>query len=170
MNPESGMVFSNIRLLTEADVPSVLDVQRESYDAVLIEHEAVFLERLRAFPAGMLGAFSGDSLAGYAVCHPWIFGRTVPLNTAGLTLPDNPDCLYIHDVAVRPALRGAHIGGWLVAAAMEVGIVAGLRRFTLTAVQSSEKFWERFGFRPAERIVTAEAVPATVMTMEKPGV
>ncbi|MDM7925685.1 MAG: GNAT family N-acetyltransferase, partial [bacterium] len=151
MNAQAGMVFSDIRLLTEADLPSVLDVQRESYDDALIEDEAVFLERLRVFPAGMLGAFSGDGLAGYAVCHPWSYGRTVPLNTSSLTLPDNSDCLYIHDVAVRPFFRGGHVGGWLVAAAMEVGIVAGLRRFTLTAVQSSEGFWERFGFRPSER-------------------
>ncbi|MBN2201326.1 GNAT family N-acetyltransferase, partial [bacterium] len=117
MNAQAGMIFSNIRLLTAADIPSVLETQAESYEAALIEHEAVFLERLRVFPAGMLGALSGETLAGYAVCHPWTFGRTVPLNTAGLTLPDNPDCLYIHDVAVRPAFRCAHIGGWLVAAA-----------------------------------------------------
>lgn len=169
MSAQAGMIFSNIRLLTAEDIPSVLDVQRESYDGTLIEDEAVFLERLRVFPAGMLGAVSGETLAGYAVCHPWIFGGTVPLNTAGLTLPDNADCLYLHDVAVRPAFRGGHVGGWLVAAAMEVGIVAGLRRFTLTAVQSSEGFWERFGFRPAERIAYAGGVPATVMTMEKPG-
>ncbi len=169
MNPQAGMVFSNIRLLTEADLPYVLEARRESYGAALTGGETVFREWMRIFPGGMLGAVSGETLAGYAVCHPWIFGRTVPLNTAGLTLPDNADCLYIHDVAVRPAFRGAHIGGWLVAAAMEVGIIAGLRRFTLTAVQSSEKFWERFGFRPAGRIVTADAVPATIMTMEKSG-
>ncbi len=167
MNAQAGMIFSNIRLLTAADLPSVLDAQRESYGAALIEDEAVFRERMRIFPAGMLGAISGETLAGYAVCHPWIFGRTVPLNSVVLEIPEGPDCLYIHAVAVRPAFRGAHIGGWLVAAVMEVGIIAGLRRFTLTAVQSSEKFWERFGFRPADRIETVEGVTASVMTMDR---
>lgn len=167
MNTKSAMIFANIRLLTAADIPSVLDVQRESYPAPLIEDESVFLERLRVWPAGMLGAFSGETFAGYAVCHPWRFGETVPLNTAVLTLPDDAGCLYIHDVAVRPAFRGGRVGSWLVAAAMEAGIIAGLERFTLTAVQSSEGFWERFGFRPAERFVYAGGLEAVIMTMEK---
>jgi predicted N-acetyltransferase YhbS len=167
VNGSVGMMFSNVRLLTAADIPSVLDVQREAYDAPLVEDEAVFLERLRVFPTGLFGAISGETLAGYAVCHPWRHGKSVPLNSAVLKIPEDPDCLYIHDVAVRPAFRGVHIGGWLVAAVMEVGIIAGLERFTLTAVQSSERYWERFGFRPAERIVYAEGVEATVMTMDR---
>ena len=169
MNAPAGMMFSNVRLLTAADIPSVLDVQREAYDAPLVEEEAVFLERLRIFPTGLFGAVSGETLAGYAVCHPWLFGKTVPLNSSALTLPDVPDSLYIHDVAVRPAFRRARIGSWLVAAVVEVGIIAGFDRFTLTAVQSSEPFWERFGFRPVERFVYAGGVEATVMTMDRIG-
>jgi ribosomal protein S18 acetylase RimI-like enzyme len=169
MNAPAGMIFSNVRLLTGADIPSVLEVQREAYRPALLEDEAVFRERLRVYPIGLFGAFEGDTLAGYAVCHPWRFGKTVPLNASSLTLPDDPNCLYIHDVAVRPAFRNVHVGGWLVAAVMEVGIISGIERYTLAAVQSSEKYWERFGFRETERIAVAAGETAAVMTMERSG-
>ncbi|MEJ1976896.1 MAG: hypothetical protein WDN49_13095 [Acetobacteraceae bacterium] len=54
------------------------------------EEPAVLAERLQLYPAGCLVLQVGQGIAGYAVSHPWLFGRPPALNARLEGLPDSP--------------------------------------------------------------------------------
>lgn len=55
--------------------------------------------------------------------------------------------LYLHDLAVAPAGRGAGIGRALVARAFELAARAGLPEAQLIAVEGADRWWAGLGFR-----------------------
>lgn len=56
---------------------------------------------------------------------------------------DEPNCWYIHDICVSSEFRGKGIARELAKTVMTTDSSV----FCLTAVQNSENFWERLGFR-----------------------
>jgi len=141
----SGDVLA-VRSLTASDLPQVMEVQRSAYVDALLESEASFASKLRLPGSGARGAFDDGTLSGYLFCHPWTVGTPVPLNASDLALPHDPDCLYIHDLAVRADRRGRGLGDRLVVEALGLAERSGLRACALVAVQVSRPFWERHGF------------------------
>lgn len=113
------------------------------------EREEVPVERLRLFPAGCLTATRGGAIIGYAIAHPGIIGRPPARDALLGALPDDADCLYIHDVALLPEARGLQLGAAIAAILADVARRRGYRRLTLTAVNNSADFWSRQGFAVA---------------------
>ena len=58
--------------------------------------------------------------------------------------------LYVHDLAVSPAGRGAGAGRRVVARAFELAARDGLRTAELIAVAGAADYWRRLGFAEAE--------------------
>ena len=130
-----------------ADVERIGDAVHQAFP----ERTAVPAERLALFPDGCL--IAGDAtgaVIGYAVTHPWHLDRPVPLDTLLGGLPANSDCLYIHDVALRPAARGTGLGRAVVTILAGVAERHGLRAMALTAVHGSVPFWTTCGFAVVE--------------------
>ena len=73
----------------------------------LPERPEVFDERRNLFPEGCqaLVATSG-AIAGYEIAYPWTLHSVPTLDAFVGRLPDKPDCLYVHDVAILPEARG----------------------------------------------------------------
>ncbi len=140
----------DILALTESDLPAVMEVQQSAYSDALLESEASFACKLRLQGALAWGAFDGHELQAYLFCHPWTAGEEVPLDARDMIVPDEPDCLYFHDLAVRATCRGRGLGDRLVDEALRSARTSRYRTCALVAVQSSRGFWERHGFR-AER-------------------
>lgn len=151
-----------IKTVSESDLPRVVAVQKDSYPQQLWEEEAVFRDKRRLFPEGAFGWYQDGVLQAYVFVHPWRKGETAPLFTANMVLPENPDCLYIHDLAIAPAARGKGAARALVAAAFALAEQNGLEHFSLVAVQNSESFWQKFGFTPYKTL-TYSGVPAVHM-------
>ncbi|MBF0324738.1 MAG: GNAT family N-acetyltransferase [Alphaproteobacteria bacterium] len=107
------------------------------------EGAEVFANRLALFPAGCLMAADGG---GYCLAHPGKLGRAPALDTVLDRLPDGPDCLYLHDLALLPQARGLGLGRAAVAELARVARAAGLPRIALTAVGHSPAFWAGLGF------------------------
>ena len=137
-----------IKIIPESDLPRVVAVQRDSYPQELWEDAAIFREKQRVFPEGALGWYEGGVLQAYLFVHPWHKGETAPLFTENMSLPEQPDCLYLHDLAIAPAARGKGAARALVTAAFALAEQNGLQYFSLVAVQNSESFWQKFGFTP----------------------
>jgi predicted N-acetyltransferase YhbS len=57
-----------------------------------------------------------------------------------------PDCYFIHDVAVAPGFRGKGVAGRLVALALARAAGCHLATVALVAVPGAEGYWERAGF------------------------
>lgn len=133
------------------DLPHVLEVQALAYRDVMLESEATLASRLALSPGTCWVASDGDMnaprIAGYLFTHPWHLTAPPPLDTVLDALPDAPDCWYVHDMALAPRTRGAGVAGQLYAAALTAAQSLGLQASALVAVQQSQEFWARFGYR-----------------------
>jgi len=138
--------------MTRADLESVAAIERDSHNPLPPEGFPIFANRLELFPAGCLVA--GAPVGGYAIAHPWA-GAAPALGSVLETLPDEPDHLFLHDLALRPELRSRG----LVAALGEVlrGLAAAqnLAEIRLTAVHGTAPRWARLGFAADGGIVSA---------------
>jgi ribosomal protein S18 acetylase RimI-like enzyme len=132
-----------------ADIPAVLEVQAACYTQIVPESLESFVAKLMAAPASCFVAVSERRIVGYLVALPWDFANPPILNQMSCRLPEQPDCLYLHDLAVAPAMRAAGAGSTLVNAFFEQLRQSGLPRASLIAIQDSAPYWRRQGFRPA---------------------
>lgn len=135
-----------IRTLTPADIGAVLHIQSCCYGAEYQESDAAFLGKCDAFPRGAIGAFADGELVAYVFCLPAMLGETVPLNRAAHDVSKRHDCLYIHDLAVLPRMRGADCGRALLEQVRRLAADEGLHAFALVAVQQAAGYWRRWGF------------------------
>lgn len=119
-------------------------------DTIHVDHPEdpeVLAERRQLYPKGCLMLVEDGHAIGYALTHPWHLGEPPPLNEPLGRLPEAPTTYYIHDVALLPVARGK---GHAVQAAIrliEQARAAGFSNLSLVAVNGSQAFWERMGFR-----------------------
>lgn len=114
------------------------------------EERAVFAERLRLFPDGCLIGLARGETVGYAVMHPGRLGVPPPLDSPLGRLPEAPDCLYLHDVALLPAARGLGLGLSALERMEALARGRGYGWLALTSTPKARAFWDRAGFVPFE--------------------
>lgn len=143
-----------IRPLTLADVDGLLHIQTQTYGASFQEERAVFARRLAAPHQCALGVErpGEPGLLAYAVAYWSAPGQITPLNGDFAVPLAGPSALYLHDIAVLPALAGQKVAHALVVRLMEEARAQGIGAMGLVAVQGSARFWQRYGF--AEQTIT----------------
>lgn len=112
----------------------------------------VLAEEMRLYPEGCRVLVADGAIAGYGLAHPWKLHRIPPLDGFLERLPDDADCLYVHDVAVLPDFRGGVLRTY-VADIEELARASHIATLALVSVYATRPLWERLGFRP----VTADA-------------
>lgn len=110
------------------------------------EDRAVFADRLALYPTGCFVLADGNSIAGYALSHPFTKDAAPALNTHPLTLPKLCDTYYIHDIAILPQARQGGAGAAIVTRLRQQAALAGFAGLALIAVNNSAPFWQRQGF------------------------
>jgi ribosomal protein S18 acetylase RimI-like enzyme len=133
------------RPMAQADLPAV-GALASLIHPDFPEDDAVFIERLRLYPAGCHVLARGETLAAYVVSHPWIARQPPALNDLLGALPMRPSTYYIHDLALAPAARGSGAGKKIVAQLAALARAEALPTMSLVAVNGSERFWQRQGF------------------------
>ena len=110
------------------------------------EDPLVVRDRLAIWPKGCFVLEGEAGLGGYLLFHPWTLGEPPALSTALGALPERPDCMYVHDLALLRSARGQ--GHALAALAMVVRQARehDLRKIFLMAVGEAHGFWELTGF------------------------
>ena len=149
-----------LRPLGAADVPAVLALQAQCYEAQFLEGAPAFEAKLHAaagFESSWM-AWQGDTPLAYLVALPVCEDSLPALDAPAVVLPAAPRLLYLHDLAVAPAGRALGLGRRLVAQIEQRARVLGLMRLGLVAVQGSVPYWQRQGF--AEPDVPAPALAA----------
>ncbi len=140
---------ANWRQLGEADIPALLEVQKEAYPWHQ-EGPAMFLDRMRIYPHGCLALDGPDGMLGYILSHPWHTDDPPPLDTLIGRLPERTGTYYLHDLALLKAAHGQGLGARLVRHLAEHAGTCGYTTMSLVAVNNSAPFWERQGFAARE--------------------
>lgn len=110
------------------------------------EPAAVYVERLRLYPAGCFVFEIDGQIAGYLVSHPWHRDHPPALGATVGTIPATADTYYLHDVALLPAARGTGAGTAAVALVMRQAAAAGFADVTLMAINGADRYWAAAGF------------------------
>lgn len=140
-------LFPLVRLMSEADLSDVLQIQDICYPAQLRESRASLQAKRRASPTScFVASLKGDSV-GYLFSVPCEFVNPPVWNAETCQRPAQPDCLYLHDLAVRPDARKSGAGSALVDAFVAQLRESSLARASLVSVQDSALYWECHGFR-----------------------
>ena len=116
----------------------------------LPERKEVLLEKIRLFPGGCFKFVFNGQMAGYGISHPWALCSVPPLDDFLRALPANPDCIYIHDVAVLPEARGHTAAGKFIEKISAVAKRMHIKRLACVSVYGTHVLWARFGFRITE--------------------
>jgi GNAT superfamily N-acetyltransferase len=115
------------------------------------EDRAVFADRLALSPGGCFVLAAGDEAArGYLIAYPWRLDDAPPLNTVVGRLPDAPDVLYLHDLALAPEARGGGYAARIVEQLARQAAQARWPAIALVAVNQAAPFWAGLGFAPRE--------------------
>ncbi|PIT00861.1 acetyltransferase [Bradyrhizobium nitroreducens] len=118
----------------------------------LPERPEVFMEKMQLYPPGCRVLVAENAVAGYGLAHPWTQHQIPPLDGFLERLPENADCLYVHDVAVLPDRRGG-VARDYIAGIAELARASGIATLALVSVYATRPLWEHLGFRA----VTADA-------------
>ncbi len=130
--------------MRESDLSSVNDIA----DVVHVnypEDVEVPAERLALYPKGCFVLDQAGQVKGYIVSHAWRFGHAPKLNSL-LGRIENPDILYLHDLALLPATQGHGAGAEIVKTLVKLVQQEKLKAICGVAVNNSVPFWERQGF------------------------
>jgi len=119
-------------------------------DAIHVSHPEdpeVLAERQRLYPQGCFVLIEDGRTIGYALTHPWRFAEPPPLNRLLDAIPSPATTYYVHDVALLPDARGKGYAGQITERLVAQARETGLDNLSLVAVNKSQVFWEKAGFR-----------------------
>ncbi len=136
------------RPLTESDLDDVCRIAGAIH-AGLGERPEAFAEKRRLYPEGCLAMTLGGQVAGYVFSHPWSLGDAPALDAFPGALPERPDCLYLHDLAIERPARGQSGAAAAISGLAARTIAARLGAMALVSVHGAGPFWARAGFRDA---------------------
>lgn len=140
-----------IRFMQEADIPALLTLQLECYPSVKLESEAILRARFKVAPDSAWVAVDQQGVCAYLIAYRSQLGKITPLDTV-FKVPTQPNCLYLHDLAVGCRAVRQGLGERLVNSAMTLAHEEGLAFSALVSVQGSRGFWERMGYTVAEEL------------------
>ena len=141
----TGSAAHGWREMIAGDLPRVLTIADKCHPDHP-EDEAVFRERLALFPSGCSVLENDGHIVGYLICHPYLFGRPVDLNSLLGKIPSNTDVIYIHDVSIDLGMRGQGLASEAVSHAKQLARKSGFGKLALVAVNHSQPFWAEHGF------------------------
>ncbi len=131
--------------MTEADLDRVAEIAVIGFPDHF-EGRPCFANRLSLNPAGCFVLQTSGGLEGYLIAYPWRAEAAPTLNTLIEAIPADAGVLYLHDLALTPAVRGQ---GWskpAVAAVVDLARAVDRATIALVAVNDAVDFWRGHGF------------------------
>lgn len=114
------------------------------------EGRPLFENRLALHPQGCFVLANETRVGGYLIAYPWRRHSAPPLNTLIEALPDQPELIYLHDLALHPEARGGGYTRTIVERLADQSRAAGWPALALVAVNDAAAFWRRQGFEAQE--------------------
>lgn len=156
------------RPMVKADLNTVLTIAAEVHIG-FGEDCTLFANRLTLYPDGCWLAEDQGQMLGYSIAFPGLTTKPPKLNELWDQLPHAPDCLYWHDLCLRPAARGKKLGRRINDRMAVLTRQLGLHQMALISVHGSAPFWAAQGFvrqTPAPPSVVSYGPDAQFMVKE----
>ncbi len=134
-----------VRPLALRDLSDLLAVQLACYGEGFVESGEVFARRLASPANCSLVLEQGGAVCAYLAAYRSVRGKVTPLH-GDFEAVDQPDTLYLHDMAVLPAHAGQGLAHALLLPLWAQARSAGLPHSALVSVQGSQAYWERQGY------------------------
>ena len=147
LSPRNPLPAFSIQPARNTDLPAILRIQSLCYTAIVPESAQSMGAKLTAAPDTCFVARSNGKITAYLLALPWSFDNPPHLDAPACVLPDNPDTLYLHDLAVEPAARGSGVSQALVKAFLLALSRSSIGRASLIAIQDSASWWAGHGFQ-----------------------
>lgn len=135
----------NFRTMTAQDIPALERIQEDAYGVHFLEPSEIIAARLAACPETAWVAEGQGRVCAYLVGYLSECGKITKLHESFIN-SENPDCLYLHDLALSPSAQGQGIGRGLIETAEKFARDKNLNALSLLSVQNSKMFWQKFGF------------------------
>lgn len=143
-----------VRPLALSDLADLLAVQQACYGEGFVESGEVFARRLASPVNCSLVLERGGQVCAYLAAYRSRLCKVTPLHGdfGGVhvadpsTAADGIDTLYLHDMAVLPALAGQGLARALLTPLWERAQQEGLHHTALVSVQGSQGYWARHGY------------------------
>jgi len=131
----------NIRHTKPNDYQEISKLGTKSYPDNYYEGEESFVSKITGCYEGCIVA-DLDGIIGYIISFPYLVGKPFPIDSFYEPV-ENPNCWYIHDLCVEKEFRKNGIAKELANVVMNKDHSV----FCLTAVENSENFWNKLGFK-----------------------
>ena len=129
-----------------ADLTSINEVQRAAYIPELLEDMSIFELILENDSQSSFVAFDDGRMSAYVLSYPSMLDRD-DFESGWRDLTGEENTLYIHDLCVHPDYRGQGIAQRLFGKAEAYAREKDMEQLAGIAVQNSENFWSKFGFK-----------------------
>lgn len=150
-----------IRNMNNEDLNTVLQIQFRAYHEDYHEGIEAFETKLNAFPPGCWIAEVDNCPVAYLFSYPSVLFKLTKLDSTTERLKEEPNCYYIHDLAVDPEFKSRGIGKALFNKAKQLALELKLKSMALISVQNSQGFWNMLGFNAiSESEMTEEMLDA----------
>ncbi|WP_462120734.1 GNAT family N-acetyltransferase [Methylorubrum thiocyanatum] len=137
-----------------------VDAIADSIHTGLPERPDVFEEKRTLFPAGCWKFVINQTIVGYGLSHPWRLFDVPPLDEFLGELPSSANCLYIHDVAILPQVRGQRAAPRYIERISSQARMLGIPNLACVSVYGTDRLWARVGFET----VSNEAIKAKLVS------
>ncbi len=128
------------------DLDQVMDIQRECYEDKYVESVESFRSKLEQSPESCLVVRDAREVLAYFFSVPCLKESLPSLNDRSFKVPPNPDCFYLHDMAIRKKARGAGLPESLFGAVEKIARKNGVACFRGFSVQGTVEKWKRQSF------------------------
>jgi hypothetical protein len=132
--------------LTTLDLP-VIEAIAAVVHPDFPEDAEIFAERQRLYPDGARLLELGNIPSGYIISHPWTFKSLPALNARLGAIPKDASTYYLHDLALLNKARGTGAAAMIVGDMINHARAMGFSNVSLVAVNGSQPFWHKHGFR-----------------------
>ena len=154
--------------MAQADLSHIHILSKQIHPAYP-ERPEIARERRALAPQWCRVLAAGAELHGYLLAHPWRRGAPPALDSLIGALPDDPDCLYIHDLAIAPQRRGKGDAAAILAT-LKREAFARYPVIALISTGPATGFWQRHGFatRPIAQPAVLASYDPQALYMEHP--
>lgn len=134
----------------------ILTVQAQAYSGVAPESLEVLKSKWQASAELCFVYKDAHGVQGYLLAHSWN-SHVPPKLFEVLPKDSSGDILYLHDMAVSHHAQGQGVAGQLFHKLLQRAKIQPYQRILLVAVQASQGYWFKHGFREIANATVCES-------------